>query len=123
MLPVTEGLLIAVLGTVFVVWQIAQCLRQVALHIRWARWLVIGKMDCDGLIDKLMSVADPQSAGTGLAEGGFTGSRPSGDARGGRTGAKSARTARCDRGGRPSRAVWTRSPRENIHRRSNRHSG
>ena len=30
--------------------------------------------------------------------------------------------ARCDRGGRPSRAVWTGGPQENIHRRSNRHS-
>ena len=59
MLPVTEGLLVAVLGTHlvlldFVVWQIAQCLRRVALHIRRARWLVIGKMDCDKLIDELI---------------------------------------------------------------------
>ena len=74
MLPVTEGLLVAVLGThlvllVFVVWQIAQCLRLVALHIRRARRLVIGKMDCDKLIDELMSVADQQGAGAGLAEG------------------------------------------------------
>ena len=74
MLPVTEGLLVAVLGThlvllVFVVWQIAQCLRRVALHIRRDRRLVIGKMDCDKLIDELMSVADPQGAGAGLAEG------------------------------------------------------
>ena len=74
MRPVTEGLLVVVLGThlvllVFVVWQIAQCLRRVALHIRRARRLVIGKMDCDELIDELMSVADPQSAGAGLAEG------------------------------------------------------
>ena len=88
MLPVTEGLLVAVLGThlvllVFVAWQIAQCLRRVALHIRRARRLVIGKMDCDELIDELMSVADPQGAGAGLAEGGSTGSRPSGVARGG----------------------------------------
>ena len=65
MLPVTEGLLVAVLGThlvllVFVAWQIAQCLRRVALHIRRARRLVIGEMDCDELIDELMSVADPQ---------------------------------------------------------------
>ena len=74
MLPVTEGLLIAVLGIhlvmlVFIVWQIAQCLRRVALHIRRARRLVIGEMDCDELIDKLMSVADPQGAGAGLVEG------------------------------------------------------
>ena len=74
MLPVTEGLLVAVLGThlvllVFVTWQIAQCLRRVALHIRRARRLVIGEMDCDELIDELMSVADPQGAGAGLAEG------------------------------------------------------
>ena len=48
---------------VFVVW----CLRRVALHIRRARRFVIGEMDCDELIDKLMSVADPQ--GAGLAEG------------------------------------------------------
>ena len=93
MLPVTEGLLVAMLGThlvllVFFVWQIAQCLRRVALYIRWARRLVIGKMDCDKLIDELMSVADPQGAGTGLAGGGggggggSTGSRHSGDARG-----------------------------------------
>ena len=64
MLPVTEGLLVTVLGThlvllVFVVWQIAQCLRRVALHIRRACRLVIDKMDCDKLIDELMSVADP----------------------------------------------------------------
>ena len=68
MLPVTEGLLIAVLGThlvllVFVVWQITQCLCRVALPIRWARRLVIGEMDCDELINELMSVADPQGAG------------------------------------------------------------
>ena len=74
MLPVTEGLLVAVLGThlvllVFVAWQIAQCLRRVALHIRRARLLVIGEMDCDELIDELMSVADPQGAGAGLDEG------------------------------------------------------
>ena len=74
MLPVTEGLLVAVLGThlvllVFVAWQIAQCLRRVSLHIRRARRLVIGEMDCDELIDELMSVADPQGAGAGLAEG------------------------------------------------------
>ena len=74
MLPVTEGLLVAVLGThlvllVFVVWQIAQCLRRVALHIRRARRLVIGKMDCDKLIDELMLVADPQGAGSCLAKG------------------------------------------------------
>ena len=79
MLPVTEGLLVAVLGMhlvllVFVAWQIAQCLRRVALHIRRARRLVYdGKMDCDELIDELMSVADPQGqrqrAGAGLAEG------------------------------------------------------
>ena len=71
MLPVTEGLLVAVLSThlvlpVFVAWQIVQYLRRVSLHIRWARRLVIGEMDCDELIDELMSVADPQ--GTGLAE-------------------------------------------------------
>ena len=74
MLPVTEGLLVAVLGThlvllVFVAWQIAQCLRRVALHIRRARRLVIGEMDCDELINELMSVADPQGADAGLAEG------------------------------------------------------
>ena len=70
MLLVTEGLLVAVLGThlvllVFVVW----CLRRAALYIKRARRLVIGAMDCDELIDKLMSVADPQDAGAGLAEG------------------------------------------------------
>ena len=64
MLPVTEGLLVAVLGThlvllVFVAWQIEQCLRRVALHIRRTRRLVIGEMDCDDMIDDLMSVADP----------------------------------------------------------------
>ena len=74
MLPVTEGLLVDVLGThlvllVFVVWQIAQCLRRVALPIRQARRLVTGEMDCEELIDELISVADPQSAGGGLAEG------------------------------------------------------
>ena len=71
MLPVTEGLLVAVLGThlvllVFVAWQIAQCLRRVALNIRRAHRLVMGEMDCDELIDELMSVA---GAGAGLAEG------------------------------------------------------
>ena len=72
MLPVTEGLLVAVLGThlvllVFVAWQIAQCLRRVALHIRRARRLAIAiaGMDCDELIDELMSVG----ADAGLAEG------------------------------------------------------
>ena len=55
MLPVTEGLLVAALGThlvllVFVAWQIAQCLRRVTLHIRQARRLVIGEMDCDELM-------------------------------------------------------------------------
>ena len=70
MLLVTEGLLIAVLGTHlvllgFVVW----CLRRAAVHIKRARRLVIGAMDCGELIDKLMSVADPQDAGAGLAEG------------------------------------------------------
>ena len=74
MLPVTEGLLVAVLGTHlvllgFVAWQIAQCLRRVARHIRRARRLVIGEMDCDELIDELMSVADPQDDGADLAEG------------------------------------------------------
>ena len=69
MLPVTEGLLIALLGTHlvllgFVVW----CLRHSTLHIKSARRLVIGAMECDELIDKLMSVADPQAAGAGLAE-------------------------------------------------------
>ena len=34
-----------------------------ALPIRCARRLVIGEMDCDELIDELMSVADPQGAG------------------------------------------------------------
>ena len=72
MLSVTEGLLVAVLGThlvllVFVAWQIAQCLRRVSLHIRRARWLVICEMDCDELIGELISIADPQ--GAGLAEG------------------------------------------------------
>ena len=70
MLPVTEGLLVAMLGThlvllVFVVW----CLRRAALRIRRALRLVIGKMDCDELIDKLLSAADPQGADAGPAEG------------------------------------------------------
>ena len=74
MLPVTKVLLVAVLGThlvllVYIAWQIAQCLRRVALYIRWARRLVIGEMECDELIDELMSVADPQGAGASLAEG------------------------------------------------------
>ena len=63
MLPVTEGLLVAVLGThlkllVFAAWRIAQCLRRVALHIRRARRLAIAiyddTMDCDELIDELL---------------------------------------------------------------------
>ena len=54
---------------VFVAWQIAQCLRRVALNIRRACRLVIGEMDYDELIDELMSVADLQGAGAGLAEG------------------------------------------------------
>ena len=74
MLPVIEGLLVAVLGThlvllVFVAWQIAQCLCRVALHIRRARRFVLSEMDCDELIDELMSVADLQGPGAGLAEG------------------------------------------------------
>ena len=131
MLPVTEGLLVAVLGThlvllVFVAWQIAQCLRRVALLIRRARRLVIGKMDCDELIDELMSVADPQGAGAGLAEGAPPAAAPAAmpdtpqeDERM----QKTPRTARCHRGGRPSRAVRTGGPWESIHRRSNRRSG
>ena len=74
MLPVTEGLLVAVLGkhlvlVFFIAWQIAQCLPRVALHIRWPCRLVIGEMDCDELIGELMSVADLQGTGAGLAEG------------------------------------------------------
>ena len=120
MLLVTEGLLIAVLGTHlvllgFVVWW----LRRASLYIKRARRLVIGAMDGDELIDKLMSVADPQDAGAGLAEGAPPAAAPEATPEG----AKTRRTARCDRGGRPSRAVRTGGPRENIHRRSNRHSG
>ena len=39
-----------------------------ALYIERARRLVIGAMDCDELIDKLMSVADQQDAGAGLPD-------------------------------------------------------
>ena len=101
---VTEELLIAVLGAhlvllFFIAWQFArfnQCLRY---YIRRVRRLAIA-MDCDELIDELMTVAEQrQGAGAGLAEGGggSTGSRPGGrnggDARraggpGGRTGTK-----------------------------------
>ena len=60
MLPVTEGLLIAALGT--------------HLVLLYCWFLLFGvcaesQMDCDKLIDKLMSVADPQGAGAGLAKG------------------------------------------------------
>ena len=77
MLLVTEGLLIAVLGKHlvllgFVVW----CLRRAALYIKRARRLVIGAMDCDELIDKLIPVADPQDAGAGLAEGSLPAAAP-----------------------------------------------
>ena len=62
MYEVTEGLLIAVLGAhlvvlFFIAWQFArfsQCLRY---YIRSLRKLAIA-MDCDKLIDELMSVAD-----------------------------------------------------------------
>ena len=54
----------------FIAWQFArfsQCLRY---YIRRLRRLVIGEMDCDELIDELMSVAEQrQGAGAGLAEG------------------------------------------------------
>ena len=71
MLPVTEGLSLGthLVRLVFIAWQIAQCLHRVAFNIRWDRRLVIGEMDCDELIDELMSVADPQGTGAGLAEG------------------------------------------------------
>ena len=72
MCEVTEGLLVAVLGAhlvwlIFVAWQILY----VSQYIRRVRRLVIaiaGKMDCDELIDELMSVAE-QRQGAGLAEG------------------------------------------------------
>ena len=77
---VTEGLLIAVLGAhlallSFIAWQILHF----GQYIRRVRRLVIAivGMDCDELIDELMSVAEQrQGAGTGLADGGSTGSRP-----------------------------------------------
>ena len=81
---VTEGLLIAVLGAhlallVFVAWQIiyfSQCLRY---YIRRLRRLVIGEMDCDELIDELMSDAEQrQGAGAGLAEGAPPAAAPAG---------------------------------------------
>ena len=68
---VTEGLLIAVLGAhlalqFFIAWQILHF----GQYIRRVRRLVIGEMDCDELIDELMSVAEQrQGAGAGLIEG------------------------------------------------------
>ena len=102
MYEVTEGLLVAVLGAhmvllFFIAWQFArfsQCLRY---YIRRVRRFVIGEMDCDELIDELMSVAEQrQGAGACLAEGAPPAAAPaedSGDARraagpGGRPGAK-----------------------------------
>ena len=81
MYELTEGLLIAVLGVhlvvlVFVARKIicfSQCLRY---YIRRVRRFAIsisrtaGKMECNELIDELMSVAEQrQGAGAGLAEG------------------------------------------------------
>ena len=126
MLPVTEGLLIAVLGThlvlsVSVVWQIAQYLRRVELHIRRARRLVIGKMDCDELINKLMSIADPQCTGAGLAKGAPPAAAPQQCQIRHRGMNRCKNTANCllpsRREAKPF-AVWTDGPRENIHRQS-----
>ena len=74
MLPVTEGLLVTVLGTRLVL--LFFCFFFSLLgksHSVCAEahsildGLVIGEMDCDELIDELMSVADLQGAGAGLA--------------------------------------------------------
>ncbi|MEW8332699.1 MAG: hypothetical protein AB2692_17325 [Candidatus Thiodiazotropha sp.] len=86
MYEVTEGLLIAVLGTnlvalLFVAWQLLHFSRRLRHCIRQARRLVIpifgtaGKMDCDELIDELLSA---QGAGTGTAEGAPLAAAPAG---------------------------------------------
>ena len=113
---VTEGLLIAVLGAhlallFFIAWQYArfsQCLRY---YIRRLRWLVIGEMDCDELIDELMSVATARRwrwSSRGCSTGSRPGGRNSGDAGraagpGGRTGAKTPWKACGHRGGGQTR--------------------
>ena len=131
MYEVTEGLLIAVLGVhlvvlFFIAWQILHF----GQYIRQVRWLVmaIAGMDCDKLIDELMSVG----AGAGLAEGaplaaalaGGTAATP--DAPEGqeeeRVQKHHDRLAAIAAGGQ-SRAVWTGGPWESIHRWSDWHSG
>ena len=80
-------------------------------------------MDCDELIDELMSVADPQGAGAGLAEGAPPAAAPAAtpDAPQEEERVQKHRERLAAIAG--GRAVWTGGPRENIHRRSNRHSG
>ena len=84
---VTEGLLIALLGAhltllFFIAWQFARFSKCLRYYIRRLRRLVIGEMDCDELIDELMSFADPhdqrQGAGAGLAEGAPPAAAPAG---------------------------------------------
>ena len=79
---VTEGLLIAVLGAhlvllFFIAWQFARFSKCLRYNIRRLRRLVIGEMDCDELIDELMSVAE-QRQGAGLAEGAPSAVAPAG---------------------------------------------
>ena len=91
--------MIAVLGAhlvvlLFIAWQILHF----GQYIRRVCRLVIAGMDCDELIDELMSVG----AGAGLAEGGYSGSHP-----GGRNGGDARRAGgpggRTDVKTRPSR--------------------
>ena len=54
----------------FIAWRFARFSKCLRYYIRRVRRLVIGEMDCDGLIDELMSVAEQrQGAVAGLAEG------------------------------------------------------
>ena len=131
MYEVTEGLLVAVLGAhlvllFFIAWQFARFSQRLRYYIRRVRRFVIGEMDCDELIDELMSAAEQrQGAGAGLAEGAPPAAAPAGgtastpdvpqDQEEERVQKHRERLAAIATGG-PSLAVWTGGPRKNIHR-------
>ena len=126
MYEVTEGLLIAVLGVhlvvlFFIAWQILHF----GQYIRQVRRLVmaIAGMDCDKLIDELMSVG----AGAGLAEGAPLAAALARGTAARQTRQRATRKKGCKNtmigsrpslrgGGGQSRAVWTGGPWESIHR-------
>ena len=87
-----------------------------------------GQIDCDELIDELMSIADPQGQrqDAGLAErappAAAPAATPDAPEEEGREQKHRERLAAIAAGGH-SRAVRTGGPWESIHRRSNRRSG